>query len=216
MIVIGHRGACAYKLENTIDSFLYALELGADGIEFDVQKCKTGEIVVIHDETVDRTTNFKGFVNSLSINDIKRLNIPTLEEVLLKLNKKTLVNIELKTLGIEKKINDTIHKFLDNGWEYENFIISSFYISNLINMHRLNKKIKLGILTHSNNAIKFVRKIHPYSIHIHVNNINPYIVNYAHRHNIKIFVWTINNEEEKKKMEQLHVDGIFSDNILHI
>jgi len=84
MLKIAHRGAKGYEPENTLKSFQKALDLNADGIELDVHLSADGHIIVIHDETIDRTTNGKGFVNTLSLSELKsfliadQLEIPTL------------------------------------------------------------------------------------------------------------------------------------------
>ena len=88
MIIIGHRGAMGYEPENTLRSFQKALDLGVDMIEFDVHLCKSGELVVFHDEKVNRTTNGQGYIAQKSLEKLKELDagqgekIPTLEEVL--------------------------------------------------------------------------------------------------------------------------------------
>src|SRR3989338_86923 len=85
---MGHRGAAALEPENTLRGFRRAIELGVDYVEFDVHCCKSGELVVIHDETVDRTTNGKGFVADLTLQQLKKLDagksetIPTLQEAI--------------------------------------------------------------------------------------------------------------------------------------
>ena len=102
LLKISHRGACGYEPENTLASFKKAIEINADMIELDVHVCKTGEVVVIHDEKVNRTTNGKGYVSQKNLESLKKLDagkgkkIPTLIEVLDLVNKRVKVNIELK------------------------------------------------------------------------------------------------------------------------
>src|SRR3989344_9380836 len=102
MLKIGHRGACGYAPENTLKSFQRAIDLGVDAIELDVQLCKSGELIVMHDNTVDRTTDGSGFIKKLKLKDLKKLDagegerIPTLEEVLNLVDRRVKVNIELK------------------------------------------------------------------------------------------------------------------------
>ena len=120
MLKIGHRGARAYEPENTVSSYKKALELGVDAVELDVRRTKDGEIIVIHDAEVDRTTNGKGLVSQLTLKEIKQFNtekdqkIPTLEEALDFLDKKVKVLIELKETGFEEKTLKTIRK--KGGW----------------------------------------------------------------------------------------------------
>ena len=106
MQIIGHRGACGYAPENTHASFERAIELGVGMIEFDVQRCKSGELVVIHDLMVDRTTNGSGYVSELTLDELQKLDagdgeqIPTLREVLDRVDQRVAVNIEIKAAGI--------------------------------------------------------------------------------------------------------------------
>jgi len=102
ILKMGHRGAKGYVAENTIESIKKALDFGVDGIEIDVHLCASGELVVFHDFTLDRMTNATGEVSKLSLSELKQLKvnnkflIPTLVEVLDAIDKKCLLNIELK------------------------------------------------------------------------------------------------------------------------
>jgi glycerophosphoryl diester phosphodiesterase len=115
MLRIGHRGARAYAPENTLTSFEKAIELDANAVELDVRKTKDGKLVVIHDADVKRTTNGKGLVSELTLNQIKGLStegnkkIPTFEEALDFLDKKVQVLIELKEAGYENQVLEILH-----------------------------------------------------------------------------------------------------------
>ena len=162
MNIWAHRGCSQNYPENTLTSFEKAASISiVSGIELDIQLTKDGEIVVIHDEKVDRTTNGFGFVRDYTLKELKNLaiwtrtdkieHIPTMEEVLdllsPKLKEGFLINIELKTSvfpypGIEEKIMNLISK---KGFE-DNIVYSSFYAISLKNMHECNPDAKLGIL----------------------------------------------------------------------
>ena len=120
--VWAHRGASGYAPENTLDAFRKAVEMGADGIELDVQMTKDGELVVIHDETIDRVSNGKGWVKDYTYEELKKFNfnkthleytkeeIPTLEQVYLLIKPTNLtINVEIKT-GIASHIYNEKHK----------------------------------------------------------------------------------------------------------
>jgi glycerophosphoryl diester phosphodiesterase len=109
MLKIGHRGAKGYEPENTLVAFEKAVTMGADGIELDVHLSLDGELIVMHDPTIDRTTNGKGHVNQLTLSQIKEFKInqeheiPTLSDVLDNLNVTISINIELKSDKINRK-----------------------------------------------------------------------------------------------------------------
>ncbi|MBI3036419.1 hypothetical protein HYY73_01500 [Candidatus Woesearchaeota archaeon] len=134
---IGHRGAAALEPENTLRGFRKAIELGVDYVEFDVHRCKSGELVVIHDETVDRTTNGKGFVADLTLQQLKKLDagkgetIPTLQEAIDICKGKVKMYIELKAKELE---DDIVAAILENGI-VEDVIVKSFF-------HEYSKKVK--------------------------------------------------------------------------
>ncbi|MGQ9690287.1 MAG: glycerophosphodiester phosphodiesterase [Thermoproteota archaeon] len=116
MLKIGHRGAKFYEPENTLRSFRKALELGVDAVELDMRRTKDGELVVIHDAEVDRTTDGKGLVSGLTLKEVKRLvtekgeKIPTLKEVLDFLDKRVRILIELKEDGVEEAVLNLVRE----------------------------------------------------------------------------------------------------------
>src|SRR5437667_5115608 len=116
MIIFGHRGAPGYPRqgENTIASFRKALQCGATGLEFDVRRCGDGRLVVIHDDTIDRTTNGKGGVGHLSYEELRQFDagfgepIPLLTDVLDQFGTRCLLNIELKDSGIASDVRNVV------------------------------------------------------------------------------------------------------------
>ena len=101
-LIIGHRGAKGHVVENTLESIEKAIALGVDGIEVDIFKCKSGELVVFHDKTLNRLTDAEGLIESLDLDSIRKIRIldkykiPTLREVLDLIDGKVFLNIELK------------------------------------------------------------------------------------------------------------------------
>lgn len=159
-LVIAHRGASGYAPENTMESFRLAVQMGADGIELDVHLSADDQLVVIHDETVDRTTNGKGRVRDMTLAQLQQLDacnsmesykgarIPTLAQVL-ELIKESglLLNIEIKTdqnfyPGIEEKCVELVRQM---GVE-DQIIYSSFNHYTLLKVRELDEDAKLGIL----------------------------------------------------------------------
>jgi glycerophosphoryl diester phosphodiesterase len=214
MLKIGHRGAKGYVAENTLASFQKAIDLNVDGIELDVHLSSNGEIMVIHDETIDRTTNGNGFVKDFTSVELKQLGIPTLTEVLDLMNHNFFVNIELKSNDSAEKVIDLIEKYVtENNWDYENFMISSFLWTNLEIVSQRNKKIKIAVLTEDSIeiALAFAKEVKAFSINPYFKLLNPENVKLMHNEGFQIHTWTVNSPEDIIFVKSLPVDGIISD-----
>lgn len=211
---VGHRGAKGYEPENTISSFRKALELGVNAVELDVRMTKDGELVVIHDATVDRTTNGKGPVSELTLKEIKELTadkgekIPTLEEALDFLNRKVKILIEIKEVGIEGKVMEVVRR---KGLE-DNVIIISFYEEALKRVRELSDAVKTGLI--------YIRHKDPVgaALSLRAQYLLPMyklactcLIEKAHKNGLKVIVWTINTPEEAQEYARRGVDGIASD-----
>ncbi len=214
MLKIGHRGARAYEPENTLRSFKKAIELDVDAVEFDVRKTKDDELVVIHDDKVDRTTNGKGLVSELTLNEIKQLStekdekISTLEEALDFLDRKVKILIELKETGFE----NSVVQLVELKGLVDNVIIVSFLEEALKKVRELNQKVPTGLI--------YVRHRNPVkaALDLRANYILPLYrfthtadVQKAHANGLKVIVWTINSIEEVAEYVKKGVDGIASD-----
>jgi len=174
MKIFGHRGAAGLVEENTLESISKAISYGVHGIEIDVHCCKSGEIVVIHDETLDRTTNAKGNVSDYTLSELKKVKtiegygIPTLEEVLELIDAKCELNVELKgdktALPVVMLLEEYIAK---TSWNYEHFVISSFDHSQLFDLKKESSKFKIGVLTEENitKVLPVAKDLMAYSIH---------------------------------------------------
>ena len=220
ILKIGHRGAKAYVAENTLESIQKALELGVDGIEIDVHLCASGELVVFHDFTLDRMTNGKGEVKKATLSELKNIKIndryfiPTLEEVMNLIDRKCLLNIELKGRNTASKSCEIIQHYIKNEhWNYSDFIISSFQQRELEAVFRTDKNIPLGVLTKANvdEAIEFAQTINAVAIHPNYALLTPDNVKRAQNKNYKVFTWTVNDADTIKRMKSYGVDGIISD-----
>ncbi|QYS89828.1 glycerophosphodiester phosphodiesterase [Flavobacterium davisii] len=162
MLKIGHRGAKGHKAENTIESFLKAFELGADGIELDVHLSSNGQAVVIHDPTIDRTIkNASGYVKNFTTKDCKKMGIPSLVEVFHILPKNAFLNIEIKEVLATKVIAEKIEEWVRlDKIQYKNVLVSSFYWEALEQIKKINPNIILGVLADTNayQAFEFAKK----------------------------------------------------------
>jgi glycerophosphoryl diester phosphodiesterase len=217
---IGHRGAKGHVAENTLASFQKALNFNANGIELDVHMTADGEIVVIHDDTLDRTTDGHGVVNSLPLQQLKKLRIegrheiPTLGEVFDEIGRNCFINVELKGNGTAKPVVKLINRYIsDKKWHYEDFIISSFDWNALQQVQFLNPKIRVGILTLTDLdlAIGFGEFINAYAIHPYFHLLTKENTQAMQEKGFRVFPWTVNETEDLEKMKSFNVNGIITD-----
>ena len=221
MLKIAHRGAKAYEPENTLQAFQKALDLNSDGSELDVHLSSDGHIIVIHDETIDRTTNGKGLVGDFTLAELKsflidgKYQIPTLIEVFDLVDKKCLINIELKGLGTAPKVVSLIEEYIPKkDWNYNQFIVSSFEWNMLEETSNLNPNIPIGVLTEEdiNTALAFAEKIKAKAINPDFNLLNKENVQQMQEKGFLVLPWTVNTEEDIQKVKSYQVNGIISDN----
>ncbi len=217
---MGHRGALAYVAENTIPSIKKALSFNVDGVEIDVHLCASGELVVFHDFTLDRVTNGTGEVKKHTLAELKQLkvkekfDIPTLEEVLNLIDKKCLLNIELKGRGTAIKTCESIETYVNKkGWKYSDFIVSSFQHHELEEVYSINKRIPLAVLTKASvfEAMEFAETIHSKIIHPNFALLTRENVKKAQKKGFKVNTWTVNDASTVARMKDYGVDGIISD-----
>jgi glycerophosphoryl diester phosphodiesterase len=220
MLKIGHRGAKGYEPENTFVSFQKALDMQVDGIELDVHLSADGEIIVIHDESIDRTTNGKGFVNALSLRELNafridgKYEIPTLKEVFDLVNQDCFINIELKSYEATDKVVSLIEKYVaKKGWKYDRFLVSSFDWNALQQVAFLNDEIPIGVLTETDLdlALAFAKFIQAKSIHPHFHLLTKENTAQMQEKGLQVFPWTINELEDIQKIKTFNVNGIITD-----
>ena len=220
ILKIGHRGAKGFEPENTIIAFQKAIDLGCDGIELDVHLSLDNEIMVIHDETIDRTTNGKGFVNQMNLSELKTFKIdnkheiPTLEAVFELVNHNFFINIELKSYETVEKVVELIEKYVqEKNWNYNDFIISSFDWNALQQLRFLNDNVQIGVLasTDLDLAFAFAKFIKAKTINPYFHLLNAENVPRMQEKGFEIHTWTVNEIEDIQKMKSLKVDAIISD-----
>tara|TARA_R110002012_G_scaffold312248_1_gene522731 strand:+ start:315166 stop:315858 length:693 start_codon:yes stop_codon:yes gene_type:complete len=218
--VFGHRGAKGYLAENTLESIEKALSFQVDGIEIDVHLCASGELVVFHDFTLDRMTNGTGEVGKQTLEVLKKLivnggfQIPTLEEVLNFIDKKCILNIELKGKNTAIKTAEILdHYVKKHGWNYADFIVSSFQHTELENTFQINKNIPLAVLTKASvsEAIDVAKTIQAKIIHPNFALLTVDNVKLAQSQGYEVNTWTVNDADTISRMKQYGVNGIISD-----
>jgi len=219
MLIIGHRGACGHALENTLASIKKALDIGVDAIEFDIHKTADDQLVLMHDDTIDRTTNGSGSIAELSLSELEKYDagnhekIPTLQEALDLINKQAIADIEIKDPACVPFLYSIINSYVNSGWQPNNFIISSFDLIPLKKIHSLLPTIQLmAIISNATeNWLDIMEQI-PISL-IAVSYVSLYkdFVTQAHEHRLKVIPYTVNDPSDIKRMIDINVDGIISD-----
>ena len=219
-IAIGHRGAMGYIAENTIPSIEKAIELGADGIEIDVFKCASGELVVFHDLMLDKLTDLSGNIEETSLETIKKAKvlgsyeIPTLNEVMDLIDGSLILNIELKGSGTAGPTNELLKDyFKKSSWDPSKIIISSFKWEELNIFFNLNEEVPIAILTDDDplKAIPFAKIIKAYAINPKYSLLTKKNSKIIKSEGIKLFPWTVNNPSDINFLISLGVDGIITD-----
>ena len=221
MLKIGHRGACGYVAENTIESIDKAIELGVDGIEIDVFKCKSGELVLFHDQTLSNLVGRPERIEKLTLEELSeclinhKYSIPTLKKVLEKFTTPLFINIELKGVDTAVSTSNMLHEFISKEkWQESSFIISSFQWKELEKLREVNKTIAIGVLIDRkktiNDAIEFANAINAQAIHPYFTLLNKKNVKKIKNNNFKIFTWTVNNKKDIEYIRMLNIDGIIS------
>ena len=218
MKIIAHRGASGYQPENTLAAFAQAIEMHADMIELDVYQIKAGELVVIHDHSVRRTTNGRGKVEQFSLEDLRALDagkgekVPLLSEVIELVDKKMPINIELKGSHTAEPVASLLKRYFAKGWSPEQFQISSFDHREVRRFMKHLPEVAAGAL---HNKRPFWLRPLSYHPRLATINFNQQYVTYteialAHRLGKKVYVYTINSSTKARRMRALGVDGIFT------
>lgn len=219
---IGHRGSKGYVAENTLESINNAISLGVHGIEIDIFKCLSGELVLSHENNLKRLTGKSGELEKLTLNDLKdflvagKYKIPTLNDVLIKIESPLFVNIELKgsdTAGATSKIIADFSR--RTSWSKENFIVSSFNWNELKKFRSIDNNTPIGVLVSKsisiNEAIEFGKKINAQAIHPNYQLLDEITVKKIKNNGFKTYTWTVNNRDDINFMKKIKVDGIISD-----
>lgn len=237
-LILAHRGASAYAPENTIAAFRLARELGADGIELDVQLTRDKVPIVIHDDTVDRTTDGHGRVCDLTIAEIAQLDagswktedyrgepIPTLAQVFDALSdwlkpvgreRAGLINVELKTEwiltdGLEREVLNLIARY---GIQ-ERIVLSSFSPLSLYRAKKINPRLRRGMLYDPSEAIYLRRAwlrpfVAPQTMHPEHVMVDAKFMEWAKRKKLGVIPWTVDDPDEAKRLAELGVNAMIT------
>lgn len=226
--IIGHRGGAAGYPENTLAAFKKAVELGADGVEFDVQLTKDGEVVVIHDELIDRTMTGSGLVKNFSLSELRQMSageffspdfkeekIPTLREVLEVVQDLEVINIELKNYIPYPELEEKVLKLVDEFEIRDQVIISSFNHYSLQKVKKLQPEIKTGALLMSKmiNPSDYAFKRGFDALHLHFLTADQEIIDKSNFMGLQVSVYTVNFPEAVVELLEKGVDMIITDDL---
>ncbi len=235
--VIAHRGACANAPQNTLPAFEKAIELGSDGFETDVHLTCDGHPVICHDYNIDETSNGKGTITKMTLEEFKSYDFgsyfnedfkdtkgPTLEEFLTLCEK----NDQAKVLNIEIKpsleddmtiVKKTIDAVKEHGL-FDRLLISSFSTKMLLEAKKIDSRCKTAFLYSpkdtifikvSLSAARFAKSLKLSALHPYFLTVTHRYVAKAHQLGIKVNVWTVNKEKDIRRMIKCGVDGIITD-----
>ncbi|MEH7379970.1 glycerophosphodiester phosphodiesterase family protein [Bacillus sp. JJ1533] len=229
---VAHRGASGYAPENTIAGFDVAVDMKADYIEIDVQRSKDGELVLIHDTTVDRTTDGTGKVGDLTFEKLRSLDagswkgeqfageqIPTFEEILERYRGKVGIFIELKAPelypGIEEQVAEALRERNLDKPQNEKILIQSFNFESMKKMNELLPNVPIGVIT-SNRADTTMEALQEFSTYAdwfnpHYGMVTEELVNQVHSLGMKIGSWTVRSQEAADFLFEMKVDAIVTD-----
>jgi glycerophosphoryl diester phosphodiesterase len=228
-LIFAHRGANHVCPENTLPAFAAAVDLGADGVELDVQFSSDGQLVIIHDYSLDKTTSGKGRVVSLPYAELKHLDagswfgpefaatcIPTLDQVLDLLQGKLLINIELKSLDMASTLGRDVVRCVQDHDMAEQVVLSSFNPFTLRAAKRAGPEFECALLISPDlpgwmrsgltRRWSLARALHPEFVMVDER----YVAD-ARKRKLPVRPWTVNEEADMRRMLDLGVDAIITD-----
>ncbi len=231
--IIAHRGASRAAPENTLAAFKLAVEQGAHALELDAKLCADGEVVVMHDDRVERTTDGRGKVKDLSLADLKKLNagahfknnypaekIPTLAEVFTAVGGQTFINVELTNYAspfdeLPLKAAELVRKHRLE----ERILFSSFNIIALFKIGKVLPRTARALLASPGTGAYWKRAsfvlnwLGCLAFHPEIRDVKPDLVAAMHRRNFRINVYTVNDRADINHVTAMGVDGIFTDDV---
>ncbi|MBL6750375.1 MAG: glycerophosphodiester phosphodiesterase [Nevskia sp.] len=219
-LIIGHRGARGHAPENTLLGLDTGIRLGATWLEFDVQLHPSGAVVLLHDTTLERTTNGCGRLADCGFEALRNLDagqgqqVPTLEEALELVEQRAGLNVELKSAGgTGEAVAGVLRQYIAAGWPAERLLVSSFHLPELWEFHQAAPEIPVGVLLAgvpldwAGCAIELGAA----TVNISSEFVDPRLVADAKAHGCQVYVYTVNDPGEALALRGQGVDGVFSD-----
>lgn len=219
-LLIGHRGARGLAPENTLRALEAGILAGAPWLEFDVQLHPSGALVLLHDLTLDRTTSGRGLLTDCDWDALRALDagqgeiVPTLDEALDLIDQRVRVNIELKTWdGTATAVAAVLRERLDAGWTAEQFLVSSFHLPELFEFRQLLPEIPVGVLLCGVplDWAGCAGELQAESLNLSAEFVDARLVADAKARGLGVYVYTVNDADEYRRLAAMGVDGVFTD-----
>lgn len=215
MLRIGHRGAAGHAPENTLAAIRKGIELGADLVEVDVRRTRDGELVVMHDKRVDRTTNGTGYVANMTLPELRRLDagegqrIPTVAEVLEAADARTGLMLEMVAQDIANQLYALVRETRFRG----TVIYASFLHAELLAIRRADGEAQTLALLEAVpvQPSAFARDARASHVGLGVDRVTPEFIHALQADGLKVFVYTVNDPRDIEWVKSLNVDGVISD-----
>jgi len=227
--VIAHRGFSGQAPENTLVAIRQAIEVGADMVEVDVTVTADGQVICLHDETLDRTTNGSGLPSKLPMAEIKQLDagswfspdyagekIPTLTEVLETVKGRILINVEIKSEAVEHDVVPKVAVLIADHGMLDEVVVSSFSPDALRQMKVADPAIATATLFNKElhtgrDPLEIVLEVGSRGFNISSKRVTPEMIERCHRHGIPVAVYTVNEASDMRRLMEMGVDAVFSD-----
>ena len=227
--VIAHRGFSGRAPENTLVAIRRAIETGADMVEIDVTMTADGHVILLHDETLDRTTDGLGVPTEMTLDEIQRLDagswfspefagerIPTLTEALEMVKDRILINVEIKSEAVVHGVVPQVAALINEHGMIDQVVVSSFSPEAL----RLMKVTDPAVVTASlfnkelhagRDPLEILQEVGARGYNISAKRVTEAVIERCHRHDIPVSVYTVNEPEEMRRLMERGVDAVFTD-----
>ena len=220
VVKIAHRCAVGFAPENTLLGVAKSIELGADAIELDVRICGSGEVVVFHDKKVDRISNGMGYIAKKTLAELKQLDlgdnqqISTLRELFDFVDRRILIDIELKGEGTAQAVAELIQEYVtEYGWTYDDFLVTAYEHHMLKEFTTEMPYVAIGALLDGIQLdyAAFAAELGAQVVGASRNQINQNYIDDIHARGMKVFVYVVNDPDQIAELKAMGVDGIISD-----
>jgi glycerophosphoryl diester phosphodiesterase len=220
VMIVGHRGAAGHNLENTLSSFETAISMGVDVVECDVFLTKDGQLVVLHDNKINRVTTGAGFISDYTYEELKSFStkngevIPTLQMLLDLIDQRCKILIEIKGFESTAKVAEIIKHYIEQKhWDRSLFIVQSFSFPELVKFKEILPDVSIATLMCAIpvDYAKYAQDIGATYMNIDIQVATDEYINDAHKRGLKVGVWTINDPEDFKRLVDAGIDVIITD-----